>query len=172
MSETKLPHTIDPVKFAEQRHYLKGSLSVADMPRLMELCCSDSATARVHLWLEGGFDEKGPHYLRGCAEVDVILMCQRCLKPLNYHLVAEFSLSPVNDETAAKQLPSSYEPLYLDGESVDLSAMIEDELLLALPIIPKHKDEGCAREIMKEKGLVGSGKKNPFAELSKLKKKD
>lgn len=184
MSAIKLPHMIDPVKFAEQRDCLEGYLSIKDMPRLYELCYKKGNNlGEVKVFLEGGIDQQGIRYLQGYVEGSVPLECQRCLQQMIFNIHADIALSPVYNDEEAEQLPSSYNALYLTDAEVALRDIVEDELLLAIPIAPKHENVNCdhgeiikkIKDIKKEvdnlSELQENEKANPFAKLAELKSK-
>lgn len=66
----------------------------------------------------------------------VVLVCQRCLRPLHRVLESESRLAFVAREEDA--VPGDYEPIAGDPRRVPLAALVEDELLLALPLIEQH----------------------------------
>src|SRR5690606_1403033 len=70
-------------------------------------------------------------------------ICQRCLEQVMLSLDAECDVGFVTSDEAAKNLPRHYEPVIVDEEALDLHALIEDELLLALPAVPMHPLETC-----------------------------
>jgi uncharacterized protein len=87
-------------------------------------------------------------------------------------LATEFSFSPVKNDDAAENLPSYYDAIDLDenGE-VNLLALVEDELILAIPLIPMHKPEDCHAPADSVWGELPEelDKPNPFDVLKKLK---
>jgi len=166
MSKGRLPLTIDPFKFAEGFCNMQGTIAIGDMPRLQAECLAQQAMGEVDVSIEGGVDELGLRYLRGQIETDIPQICQRCLQPMNVHLKAKFALSPVHSEKEAKLLPSCYDVLYVLDEEVNLLEMIEEELLLVLPLIPKHDKKECKivlSDDSKRGGLME--KSHPFARL-------
>lgn len=92
------------------------------------------------------------------------LVCQRCLAPTHETLTLERDYQFVADEETAQLLDAEveHEVLVLDRE-LDLHALLEDELLLDLPLVPRH--EVCPQPL--EAGGNGSvaGEK-PFAALA------
>jgi uncharacterized protein len=70
-----------------------------------------------------------------------------------------------------------YEALYLTQTEVELFTIIEDELLLALPLVAKHPAKECKitvgarRGVPKGEGAQKNKSSHPFAELEKLKSK-
>ena len=115
---------------------------MATMPRLASLLLADSGDVTVDL--RGGTDAQGKAYLKGTAAASIRLSCQRCLQPIELDLEATFDLAPVTGLDEAKALPASCDPLLVpDDGRVNLSAMVEDELILALPIVAYHEDGVC-----------------------------
>jgi len=84
---------------------------------------------------------------------------------------AEIGLAIVASEKDAEQLTAVFEPLVVDEEPISLSEMLEDELILALPIISKHASGTCADGVT-EKSIDAekeAPRESPFATLAQLK---
>jgi uncharacterized protein len=170
MSGERLPVHIDPIRMAETRRLLQGEVAVAEMSRLVEALQDSDGSVSVSL--EFGIDEEGIRVMRGRVQAEVSLLCQRCLEPMRQHIDNEFALGLVRSETEADELPSYYEPLLLDGKPLFLRDVIEDELLLALPIVPRHATEACGVHLENteaETEQKGDKQDNPFASLTELK---
>ncbi|NMC22368.1 MAG: 23S rRNA accumulation protein YceD, partial [Serratia sp.] len=112
--------------------------------------------------------------INGQSDVTVTLECQRCGKTFEHQVHATYCFSPVRNDEQAEALPEAYEPIEVDefGE-VDLLAMIEDEIILSLPVVPVHESEHC--EVSDADMVFGKlpaevEKPNPFAVLASLKK--
>ncbi len=91
----------------------------------------------------------------------------------------EFYLGLVKSESEGDRLPDRYEPLIVETGSVSVAAIVEDELILALPIIARHPElEACSAQVPLVKGLrqdEGEAPKervNPFSVLGKLLNKE
>ncbi|EST85057.1 hypothetical protein ECC1470_09924, partial [Escherichia coli ECC-1470] len=69
-------------------------------------------------------------------KVTVTLECQRCGKPFTHQVYTTYCFSPVRSDEQAEALPEAYEPIEVNefGE-IDLLAMVEDEIILALPVV-------------------------------------
>ncbi|PLL93666.1 23S rRNA accumulation protein YceD, partial [Klebsiella michiganensis] len=113
--------------------------------------------------------------LNGDATVSVTLECQRCGKPFPHHVHTTYCFSPVRNDEQAEALPEAYEPIEVNefGE-IDLLALVEDEIILALPVVPVHDSEHC--EVSDADMVFGelpeeAQKPNPFAVLASLKHK-
>lgn len=148
----------------------QGEVALAEMPRLTEALQDSDGSVTVSL--EFGTDAEGIRVMRGRIEADVSLLCQRCLDTMRQHIDNEFALGLVRSETEADALPSHYEPLLLDGKPLFLRDVIEDEMLLALPIVPRHPVDECDARLESgeaETEQEGSKRDNPFASLAGLK---
>lgn len=174
MSDKRLPVHIDPIRMADTRRLFEGRIPLAEMARLGgSLQDSDGEVA---VSLEFGIDNEGIRFMRGHIRAEVSLECQRCLETMRYPIDSEFSLAVVRNPVEAEALPSHYEPLLAGGEPLFLRDIIEDEMLLALPIVPMHAREECsvstssgneAGDGRKDTGVAA--KDNPFAVLADLK---
>ncbi|MEE8380184.1 MAG: YceD family protein, partial [Gammaproteobacteria bacterium] len=89
-------------------------------------------------------------------------------------------LGIVPSREAAKSLPDSYDPLVVSGDEISIASILEDELILALPIVAMHEIENCSQgkasgseNLEQEAGqenMPSSKRENPFAVLAQLKK--
>jgi uncharacterized protein len=177
MQKVKLPVEIDPFKTAKRKLDYQGILEVKRLPRLND--ASLKVNSDVDVWLRFETDPQGLVVVQGKALTEVELECQRCGESFTYPIHVEFNYSPVCDESQVEALPEDYEPLQLNEDNYFLVAdLIEDELLLALPIIPKHELTAC--KVQQSEQVFGEidevveeeSKPNPFAVLQSLKKKD
>lgn len=175
MLKTELPRMLNPFKFAEQHSRLAGELALDVMPRLHDVCHFKQEGV-VKFFLAGGIDQQGFCYLKGEVDADIKLQCQRCLQPMDYHVKTEFFLSPVHDEKEEAKLPLAYEALYLIQPEIEIALLniIEDEILLALPLVPKHSAKKCTTKKVLPSSKIEDAQKtkssHPFAALKKLKK--
>jgi len=93
--------------------------------------------------------------------------CQRCLQPFEQPVAVERSLRFVADEAQAEALDAESEDDVLALQpAIDLRTLVEDELLLAWPIVPRHAS--CAAPAH-DAGEAGADRENPFAALAALK---
>ncbi|MDO6461176.1 YceD family protein [Granulosicoccaceae sp. 1_MG-2023] len=128
-------------------------------------------------------DGNGRIAAQGQFSVDCQLACQRCLQALSQTIESAFTLTFVADEKAAEALPDEYDPVILDENgNIHVVDLLEDEMVLRLPVAPKHADEAVCRSF----GYPGeaalteadstqtgqSGRKNPFDVLKDFSKPD
>lgn len=173
MQKVKLPLTVDPVKDAQRRLDYVGYYTVSQVERLAEAV--SKVLSDVQVSLSFSIDSQKLAVIKGYAKTEVELICQRCGKPFVHSLDCTFCYSPVSNMDQADVLPEIYEPVELDqfGE-IDLLALIEDELILSLPLVPIHQPEHCevsvAEQVFGELPEELAKKPNPFAVLANLKK--
>lgn len=173
MQKVKLPLTTDPIKDAQRRIDLEGIYTKISLSRLAESVNKVLNDAQVSLSFF--IDPQKLSVMKGKAQVEVELSCQRCGEPFTYLLESEFTYSPVKGLHKIDELPEIYEPIELNafGE-IDLLGLVEDELILSLPLVPKHISEHCEvsmAEVFGELPQELAEKPNPFAVLANLKKK-
>jgi len=163
-----LPQQIDVRRFAELGRRLEGDISLQDCPRLSQAVKAGEGPISVALDFEK--QSGGRSVVSGSIRGRIVLDCQRCLEPVSIDLQCDVLLGIVDSETEAELLPDDLEPL-VAGDEVNLIELIEDEMLLALPIVPVH--DQCDPPAV----LSGEGhdtglpeRENPFAVLASLKK--
>ncbi|PQQ27655.1 23S rRNA accumulation protein YceD [Photorhabdus hindustanensis] len=172
MQKVKLPLTIDALRAAQKRLDYAGSYSPGQVLRIAESVVSvDNDVDSV---LSFQIDNQRLAVVRGHSDVDVTLECQRCGGNFSHHVHITYCFSPVVNDEQAEALPEEYEPIDVNefGE-IDLLAMIEDEIILSLPVVPVHDSEHC--EVSEADMVFGelpleAEKPNPFAVLASLKK--
>lgn len=173
MLPVQLPEHIDPAQLADRQAALRGQLPLAAMKRLAGSLLSQEGAVEVEL--DFGRDAGGRRVVEGRAEVAVQMVCQRCLTACDQHLQTRILLGVVASEAEAERLPDEYDPLVSDGR-VRLLELVEDELILALPLLAKHEEETeCVPQSALRTGEPEEpGKQrqdNPFAALAQLKKR-
>jgi uncharacterized protein len=167
-----LPATIDPVVLAEKGVRLTGTLALKTLPRLAESVRSRAGEVEVDLEFTRG-QGGDVRLMLGTICARVKLTCQRCLEEMDYELRSEPHLVVLRPGESEQALPPEVESLTVD-KPVALSTLVEDELLLVMPMIPLHDLRHCPTRPYVESGAardagVGS-KPNPFATLQRLKR--
>jgi len=161
---------------AETGRILEGTLPLVSMQRLMlQLVPDTDETNKVDVTLEFGVDIQGIKFLSGHITAPVKLVCQRCMKAMDFNVDANIKLAMVKSTEEAEELPDMYEPLLVDEPELSLVELIEDELMLALPIVALHSNDNCSAVVEKElqgtQALETEAKPNPFVVLAQLKNK-
>ncbi len=169
---TPLPEYADPWHLADAGRRFVGRITVDRLGRLSEELLD--AQTEVEYELAFGRDEQNRASVKGRIKATLYLQCQRCLETLEFPVDREISLALVEGLDEAQALPDRYEPLLLDEARICLFDLLEDELLLALPQVPRHRPEACTPGAEQtENAAAGQQavRDNPFAILAKLKQK-
>lgn len=119
-------------------------------------------------------DEAGAEqiWLHLTVDVSLPLTCQRCLGPVDLEVAVKQSFRFVASEEAAEaQDEEAEEDVLALSQDFKLSDLIEDEVLMALPVVPRH--ETCPVEVKlaavdQDFDAASAEKRNPFAVLAKL----
>ena len=167
-----LPPFLDLGQAARQDLSLSGTLAVKSLPRLVAALAADSGVVRVEL--EAAPEVGGRILVTGRIRAPLQMTCQRCLENVTLEVQAEPRLAWVRSEAEMEALPPEYDPLLSADGRVVVAGVVEDELLLALPLAPRHADGAC-RETRKPAARRApateeENRKNPFADLAKLKR--
>lgn len=168
MSNTALPREAELRTWASRGIEVEGDVLVTRMPRLQAVIASgeEPAYATLRCWK----DEQHRYIVDVRVQMTVALECQRCLSQCELELATQSSLCVVWNEDSIKELPSGYDPL-VTGDVSDLYALVEEELLLALPAVPMH-DAGDCKAVSRPFGDsmmdVVEEKESPFAALGAL----
>lgn len=137
-----LPEFVDPFRLAGQRTRMNGVIPVAAMTRVAALVRDDSGAVEVELRFRTS--ASGVPRAEGRALLTARLTCQRCLDPIDLELALElrFAFTDGDEAMGRAELAAGYEPLEGDGR-IGLTAVVEDEILLAVPDFPMHPPGVC-----------------------------
>jgi len=162
----ELPHTIEPEILARKGVTIEGKYAVSELPRLCEILHDHSGHTTFRL--EFCQDPDNKHSLiRGGIEATLRTICQRCLSSMELNISSPVNLGVVSAQADASSLPDGCEPLGLENKTITLSALIEDELILAMPISAMHDIDKCgATRILNE--VNAAARNNPFQALRKI----
>ncbi|MGB7800099.1 MULTISPECIES: 23S rRNA accumulation protein YceD [Buttiauxella] len=173
MQKVKLPLTLDPVRTAQKRLDYQGVYTPIQVERVAEFVVS--VDSDVECDMSFAIDNQRLAVLTGDAKVSLTLECQRCGKPFAHQVYTQYCFSPIVKDEQVEALPEGYEPVQVNefGE-IDLLALVEDEIILSLPVVPVHESEHC--EVSEADMVFGklpseAEKPNPFAVLASLKRK-
>ncbi|QTH63961.1 23S rRNA accumulation protein YceD [Psychrosphaera ytuae] len=176
MQKVKIPLSIAPAKAALKRMTYDGIIVKGELSRLSEV--AELLDDHVNVSIECGIDSQNLVVIQGTATASLELTCQRCGNGLNQDVKSEFVYTPIRDaaEESEDPIPEAYEEIELNefGE-INLVHLVEDELMLALPIVAMHEPEECSLtdkdmtfgELAPE--ATEEEKPNPFDVLKKLK---
>ena len=121
---------------------LSGELDIDKLTRLKSLLHSDSGSVRATL----RFRQRGDGWLQSALDyrAAVELVCQRCLEPFRQELAEQVNVVLVGGNSLAAAAPAGFEPFELEDERFQPAQLIEDEVIVAMPLVPKHaRVEDC-----------------------------
>ncbi|MCK5719187.1 MAG: DUF177 domain-containing protein [Thiomargarita sp.] len=163
-----LPNFIDPRQLAIANRYLKGNIDFSKMTRLHNNLYDTKGYITIN-WLFS-LDDKNRPTIQGDTEASLSIICQRCLQPVIWLVKTYTRLIMLNSESKNNELPSDYETIMMTDTPISLFNLVEDELILSLPITVTH--EICTSNkyqiTTKSKPIIQQN--NPFQVLSQLKK--
>lgn len=171
MQRLKIQISVDPIRAAQKKIDMQGIIPAASLNRLAESTLGICNDIEANLSFE--FDHQRLPVVKGNAKVDLMLECQRCGEAFQYTCETEFIYSPVRADAEEVDLPSAYELVERDEEGeINLFQLVEDELILNLPLIAMHDIKDCrVKEFDTSFGEIVEEKRvNPFAVLEDLKR--
>mgnify|MGYP001764822542 CR=1 FL=1 len=174
MKQEFSPRRLDLKALARAKGKLSGESPLADFERLKGE--AQGLSENPVTWAASG--EMRPSEIGGdqvwlhlTARTTLSLVCQRCMRPVDTLIAADrwFRFAPDEATAAALDDESDEDVLVLDG-AFDLLSLVEDELLMSLPLVPRH--EQCPVDIKLAVAdpdfVADAAKPNPFARLASL----
>jgi uncharacterized protein len=131
---------VSPSNFAEKSHCWEGNTMVGDFERLAQEFVNPEAELFYRVC--GQQDARGRPQMHCEVKGSLEMVCQRCLKPVDIVVESDRVLYLANSEAEAERLEAALADDVIDvmvaGKSLDLAGVIEDEVLLSLPLVPMH----------------------------------
>jgi len=146
---------------------LEGVMPLAKLSRLSELLSDNAGELSAKLHFTSGTGYLG---LYGEVEASLQLICQRCMKPMKHKVSGQFKFGLMTSEEYEHKVPDDADPYLLEGDEQSVVEVLEDELLLLIPIAVMH-DKECSEFLQQqnEERRLEKEKSNPFAVLKDLK---
>jgi len=150
-----LPVRFDPVNFADHGRELEGPIATKGMLRLRDNVVASDDMVSAKLSFSRGL--YGYPLVAGRAKASVTMRCERCLDDVRVKLNADINvlvkpedeILPVNEGNKEDEKDADKPDIHeYDGKSLVLSDLVEEELLLALPLVPKHQDISLCNQDM------------------------
>lgn len=172
MLPNELPEIIDPFKYCRQNQgagtHLSGSMCVSKIADVLQ----DShllVNKIIQIELNFFYSMDEVHVIEGQVSGTLRLNCQRCLDEFHLTVSPKIKVAVVKNLETAKKLPSQYEPLIAETGKVNLRNWMAEEILLAIPMIPKHEEPcGMIAQFNHQHATVKPSEKVlPFADLHK-----
>ena len=180
---------IDSLDFAGNGRQISGEVPVAEMPRLLDALEDHRGT--LEYTVRGGVEKQGSTLLAVCITGNCLLRCQRCLGAMEHAvridtrllLRDQASLDALDGGNAGGEDEEEFDSILADAH-LDVLNLLEEKILLSLPIAPKHElghESGACQaaeggnkplrpSLPQEAQDRHEEEKNPFAVLAKLKR--
>jgi uncharacterized protein len=161
------PYLIDPQRLTSQPRLLEGTFKPSELERLEDSLASGEG--ELHYRITAGLDGQRRKVVSCIIKGFVFLTCQTSLEAFRHEISVDDRLVLVDEES---QLPpveeeNDTEDYLVADEPLDIRDLVEDAVLLALPMVPRKPGLQEARE---EDGKSAGERPNPFAALASLKK--
>lgn len=176
MSQEFVATRLDVKAFAKAGGSLSGQDLLSNYERLLEESSGQGVDRPVHWAVRGELrtDAGGLEqvWLHLHAEASLPMVCQRCMGPVDTALVVDHAFRFVATEAQAEiEDEASEEDVLALSRDFNLKDLVEDELLMALPVVPRH--EVCPSEVRltaqdADFEAATAEKPNPFAVLAGL----
>lgn len=170
-----LPQNIAFDKWADIGFTWQGDVSVTALPRLAEQVISDDDVLSIALTLAR---QDKILWLNYDVKAVLSVACQRCLTPMSVDVSGNYRMAILESENKIgylEALDKTADYVLLDEifpddiKMLPVGDMLEDELLLAIPLSPRHDD--CDMHTDSVGDVADEPVKNPFAMLGQLKDK-
>ncbi len=134
------PVEVDPWRFCRDAQSWETRSEVASFPRLAHEFTQGTLFCRV----VGRVDQRGSLSLQLAASGEVQLTCQRCLGSMSYKVDVERTLYLARNEAEMERLDALPDSDAIQaGEALSLVDLVEDEVLLSLPLATMHAEGEC-----------------------------
>ena len=146
--------------------YFQGKIDPGDLVRLSEFLLLDQAKIAV----EFGFSQSDYDIpiVQGRLNADLTVECQRCLEAMEIPLHFDFNLLVDADDDIVAE--SSLDTVYSEDGAIDIFEVVEDEIILGLPLVTMHENVACNEFWQaQDHDTEQVTKENPFSVLAKLK---
>ncbi|HAG70999.1 MAG TPA: hypothetical protein DCL66_02240 [Gammaproteobacteria bacterium] len=174
MSKSEIPSYVDTRKVFLQEGNLVGTIVFSRMKRFQECLLENQGNVQVEL--EFSANKSKQRIIIGKLTASAPVACQRCLEAVQIDLEESFILALVRQESDIDKLEEPLDPWICEDHKLDVAALIEEQLLLCLPIVSTHDDKGCLTNLGYDEqknatidGASQDSSKNPFAILKTLK---
>jgi len=164
---TRKPILINTHEFIKQSLEIHGKIRASQILAIQDSLYASADEGEVSYTLSGDKSHRGKPSLKLDLAGQVTLCCQRCLGEMHYPLVSSTWFEVVADESAIPELDEDDDVDYIVASTqFDVEALVEEELLLSLPLAPRHEEGACAGDV----SIMTGQKQNPFKVLEGLKK--
>ena len=140
------PHQFDPKLMVDQNRELVGALPANGMSRLRNVALSMGPEVLVQLQFSFGL--YGLPRISGKVSYALGMRCERCLDEVKFVLEPTIQVLLKSENESVAKESEEHEFYEYSDNNLELANLIEDELLLVLPLAPKHQDISLCNQDM------------------------
>src|SRR6188768_4251842 len=152
------------------------TIPISELPRVSHELVGTEGEAKGHVRFSRQLGQAVAD-LEVSAQPEVV--CQRCMQPMHWPVTVNSRVALVTDYAAADRVPEEMEVFLVEGDSVSVRDLVDEEVMLALPHVPRHaEDSECARQEVQLPGQPDEPDdeadlqvQKPFAQLGELLKR-
>jgi uncharacterized protein len=169
------PDWISPARAAEGKRVFSGTIPLYRMKRLAALLVDAQGEASFMATFRTDLDKRVIIDLQ--VEAALPLVCQASLDVYDEQVKRSSELAVIEHDSDQNELPDNYEPVKTEHGRLAIASLVEDELLLGLPQIPRKPglqmvEYSTVGEPLENGESPAGAKKNPFAALQDMLKRD
>jgi uncharacterized protein len=155
---------VNAVELAGRAAELDRDLELSQLPRLQEAGALPGTRARARLSF-ASFEHRPT--IEAHVSGVIVTLCQRCMRPCECDVDEQATLMVVPSD--AEPVAGGFEPCVADAEHLSVQAVVEEQLLLALPLVPVHADMAeCTPDETTDARPAREDRQRPFANLRDL----
>ncbi|MDX2417209.1 MAG: YceD family protein [Xanthomonadales bacterium] len=169
------PDWISPNRAAEGKRIFSGTIPLKRMKRLAALLVDAQGEASFTAAFRTDLEQQIVIDLQ--VEADLPLICQASLEVYDERVNRSSELVVVDDDSEQSKLPDNYEPVVTENGRLAIASLVEDELLLGLPQIPRKPglqevEYSTGGQTLKTEAPPEGSKKHPFSALQGMLKRE
>jgi uncharacterized protein len=169
------PDWISPGRAAEGKRIFSGTIPLSRMKRLASLLVDAKGEASFVAAFRIDLDQRVIIDMQ--VEAALPLVCQASLDHYDEHVKRQSELAVIEHDSEHAELPDNYEPVQTENGRLAIARLVEDELLLGLPQIPrkpglKKVEYSTGGKSLQSEDAPAGVKENPFAALQDILKQD
>jgi uncharacterized protein len=152
MSKDPFPERVVARKLCQQKGTINSTVSISKLQRFSEYLDDHDGQVKVSLHFDK--DESGYRVVRGQVETTVSILCQRCLEPTEVGVASELTVTLADTEAEANKIADRFsgpldklEVIVCEEGELNLLTLVEDELIMSLPVVVAHEDKNCNTEL-------------------------
>ncbi len=170
------PEMVNVARLIAAGRQLQGRLPLQTMDRLGEMLVENKGEVEYNLHFVR--DDQNRQMITGELVATVVMQCQRCLAPVSIQVQRSMAWECVWSEAQFPNIAAGHDPYLMEESPVALAGLVEDEMILSLPLVARHEAHEACTPPQFSGGEDGrqdepdTREPHPLADLARLKRKD